>query len=129
MLSISNHCSLPKRSPSGGQISFLIGKMLILVHILKPPPPPIKAPSAVSAVGGDRARDGEGLERECTSETEGYFFSSHSHNSRLLPAFQLNPRRVNFRRNNGMIWNAFTGKRNALFRFLRLFFYLRDVGY
>lgn len=44
------------------------------------PLPPIKAPSAVSAVGGDKVRDEAGLERECTQETEGYFFSSHSHN-------------------------------------------------
>lgn len=44
------------------------------------PLPRIKSLSAVSAIGGDKVRDAEGLERERTQETEGYFFSSHSHN-------------------------------------------------
>ena len=76
---------------------------------------------------GERYR---GYERENAQETEDLNHiptrSSHSHNWRLLSAFQrLDAETVNIRRT--MEWFGMpplvTGKRNALFKFLNLFFF------
>lgn len=98
-----------------------------------PATPPIKAPSTISAVGGDRVRDGEGVERECTQETEElnhipvlHILTTEDFNS-MLKQLTLEGTRDLF----GMPFPV-TGKRNALFKFLNLFFFffnLRDVGY